>query len=116
MYIDGFVGAVPKANKEKYLKHLEEAAVLIKEFGASGMVENWGDDVPNGEVTDFYKAVAAKEDEVIVFSWIQWPSKEARDQGMKKMMEDERMQKIEMPFDGKRMIFGGFSTIFSKGF
>ncbi len=116
MYIDGFVGAVPKANKDKYLKHLEEAALLFKEFGASGMVENWGDDVPLGEVTDFYKAVAAKEDEVVVFSWIQWPSKEVRDEGIKKMMADERMKTMEMPFDGKRMIYGGFSTIFNERF
>lgn len=75
-----------------------------------------GDDVPHGQQTDFYKAVDAKENEVIVFSWMEWPSKEVRDQGMKKMMEDPRMKELKMPFDGKRMIYGGFKPVFDQTF
>lgn len=116
MYIDGFVTPVPKENKEAYLKHLKEAAELIKEFGVTRMVEAWGDDVPEGKVTDFFRAVDAKEGEAVLFSWFEWPSKEVRDQGMQKMMNDERMKNIEMPFDGKRLIFGGFSPIFDEKF
>ncbi len=110
-YVDGFVAAVPAANKEAFLAHAREALPLFKEFGATRIVECWGDDVPKGKVTDFHGAVKAKEDEVVVFSWIEWPSKEVRDTGMKKMMEDPRMQDMNMPFDGQRMIFGGFQPI-----
>ena len=110
-YVDGFVAAVPAANKEAFLAHAKAALPLFKEFGAIRVVECWGDDVPKGKVTDFHGAVKAKEDEVVVFSWIEWPSKEVRDTGMKKMMEDPRMQDIKMPFDGQRMIFGGFQPI-----
>lgn len=116
MYIDGFVTAVPKANKEKYIVHLKEASEFIKDYGVTRMVEAWQDDVPKGKVTDFYGAVQAKEDEAVLFSWFEWPSKEARDEGMKKMMEDKRMENMEMPFDGTRMIFGGFSPIFDERF
>lgn len=116
MYIDGFVAAVPKSNKEAYIKHLEEITPVLKEFGVSRMVDAWQDDVPKGKVTDFFRAVDAKEDEVVVFSWFEWPSKGARDEGMKRMMSDERMKNLEMPFDGKRVIFGGFNTIYSKNF
>lgn len=114
MYVDGFVGAVSRENKQAYIDHLAEAAVLFKEYGAKRMVENWGDEVPRGKVTDFYRAVEAKDNEVIVFSWIEWPSKEVRDQGMKKLMEDERMKNINMPFDATRMIYGGFTSIFDR--
>jgi uncharacterized protein YbaA (DUF1428 family) len=110
-YVDGFVAAVPAANKDAYLAHVKEALPLFKEFGATRMVECWGDDVPEGKVTDFRGAVKAKDDEVVVFSWIEWPSKEVRDAGMKKMMDDPRMKEMKMPFDGKRMIFGGFQPI-----
>ena len=78
------------------------------------MVETWQDDVSKGKITDFFKAVEAKEDEAVLFSWFEWPSKEARDAGVKKMMEDERMHHLEMPFDGSRMIFGGFEAIFDE--
>lgn len=114
MYIDGFVAAVPKANKQAYMDHLKEAVVFFKEYGATRMVENWGDDVPRGKVNDFYGAVHAKEEEIVVFSWVEWPSKEARNIGMEKMMSDERMAKLEFPFDGKRVIYGGFETIFDQ--
>ena len=112
-YIDGFVAAVPTKNKDKYLKHAQDAGVVFKENGALSMVETWGDDVPDGEVTSFPMAVKCKEDETVVFSWITWPSKEVRDVGMQKVMEDERMsdENNPMPFDGKRLIYGGFQTI-----
>ena len=112
-YVDGFVAAVPTANREKFRKHAEEAAEVFKECGALKVVECWGDDVPDGEVTSFPMAVKRKEDETVVFSWILWPSKAVRDEGMKKMMEDPRMQPEAnpMPFDGKRVIFGGFEII-----
>ncbi len=115
-YIEGFVVAVPAANKELYLKHAKTALPLIKEFGVSRMVENWGDNVPEGKVTDFRRAVKAEPDEVIVFSWFVYPSREARFEANKKMIEDPRMEQFgDMPFDGKRMIYGGFATISEAG-
>src|ERR671918_342160 len=112
-YVAGFVAAVPAANKEAYRKHAADAAPLFKEFGATRMVEAWGDDVPDGKVTDYKGAVKATADENIVYSWVEWPSKQARDEGWKKVMADERMQPGQnpMPFDGKRMIYGGFAPI-----
>jgi uncharacterized protein YbaA (DUF1428 family) len=110
-YVDGFVCAVPKANKEIYRKHATEAWALFKEFGATRMVEAWGDDVPDGKVTDFRRAVQCKEDEVVVFAWIEYPSKEVRQAAGEKMMSDPRMKDMKMPFDGKRMIYGGFAPI-----
>lgn len=113
-YVDGFVVAVPAANRESYRRHAAEAAPLFKEFGATRMVECWGDDVPDGKVTSFPMAVKAKADETVVFSWIVWPSKEVRDAGNRKMMEDPRMKDMDMskmPFDGQRMIFGGFEVL-----
>jgi uncharacterized protein YbaA (DUF1428 family) len=111
-YVEGFVAAVPAANKEIYLKHAKDASVLFKEFGATRLVECWGDDVPEGKVTDFRGAVKAKDDEVVVFSWVEYPSKEVRDAANQKLMTDPRMQNMtDMPFDGKRMIFGGFAPI-----
>ncbi|KRA96609.1 RNA signal recognition particle [Devosia sp. Root685] len=112
-YVDGFVAAVPKANKEQYIAHARGAADLAKQWGATRVVENWGDDVPPGKVTDFQRAVQAKEDEVIVFSWIEYPDKATRDAVMKRMMEDPAMANVpDMPFDGQRLIYGGFSTLF----
>lgn len=112
-YVDGFVIAVPAANKDAYRKHAAEAAPLFKQFGATRVVEAWGDDVPYGKVTDFKGAVKAKEDEVVVFGWMEYPSKEARDAANEKMMSDPRMKEIgaSMPFDGQRMIYGGFAPI-----
>jgi uncharacterized protein YbaA (DUF1428 family) len=109
-YIEGFVAAVPAANKQAYKKHAADAAPLFKEFGATRVVENWGDDVPDGKVTDFRRAVQAKEDEVVVFSWFEYPTREARDAANQKIRTDTRMKEMgaTMPFDGKRMIFGGF--------
>ena len=112
-YIDGFVLAVPTANRERYRKFAEDAAAIFKEHGALKVVECWGDDVPPGKITSFPMAVQCKDDETVVFAWITWPSRRARDEGMKKMMADPRMQpdRNPMPFDGKRLIYGGFEVI-----
>jgi uncharacterized protein YbaA (DUF1428 family) len=117
-YIDGFVMVVPTDRKQAYLEMARKAAVLFKEFGAVRVVECWGDDVPHGQATDFYRAVQAGEGENVVFSWIEWPSKEVRDAGNEKMMNDPRMQPpaMEMVFDGKRMIYGGFAPILDSSF
>ena len=112
-YVDGFVAAVPNANREKYRKHAEMAAAVFKEYGALNTIECWADDVPEGEVTSFPKAVQCKEDESVVFAWVTWPSRETRNAAWEKVMDDPRLQpdKNPMPFDGKRMIYGGFETI-----
>jgi uncharacterized protein YbaA (DUF1428 family) len=112
-YVDGFVAAVPTANRETFRKHAELAAGVFKEYGALKVVECWGDDVPEGTVTSFTMAVKRKDDETVVFSWIIWPSRQTRDEGMKAVMADPRLQpdKNPMPFDGKRMIYGGFEVI-----
>ncbi|HDZ58104.1 MAG TPA: DUF1428 domain-containing protein [Pseudomonas xinjiangensis] len=112
-YVDGFVAPVPTANKEAYRKHASEAGLIFKEYGALSFVECWGDDVPEGEVTSFPMAVKCKEDETVIFSWITWPSRAVRDAGMAKVMADPRLQPDvnPMPFDGKRMIFGGFEAV-----
>ena len=112
-YIDGFVAAVPTANREAYLQHARTAAAVFKAHGALRVIETWGDDVPEGKLTSFPLAVKAGSTETVVFSWIHWPSRAVRDEGWKKVMEDERMKPEdgEMPFDGKRMIYGGFEPI-----
>ena len=112
-YIDGFVAAVPTANRETYRAHASRAAAVFKEHGALKCVECWGDDVPDGEQTSFPMAVKRQPDETVVFAWIAWPDKAARDAGMAKVMADPRMQPdVEpMPYDGKRLIYGGFQTI-----
>lgn len=110
-YVDGFVAAVPTANRAAYLEHARLAASAFKEHGALGTVECWGDDVPDGKVTSFPMAVQRQADETVVFAWIIWPSKSTRDAGMKKVMDDSRMKNTTMPFDGKRMIYGGFEMI-----
>lgn len=109
-YIDGFLVPVPDGRKEAYRALAERASVIFKEHGALRVVEAWGDDIPPGKVTDFRRSVAAEEGESVVFSWIEWPSKEARDAGMEKSMKDPRMEMPPdgLPFDGKRMVFGGF--------
>src|SRR5438552_13758531 len=115
-YVDGFVAAVPTANREIYKKHAEAAAVVFKEHGALKLMECWGDDIPDGKVTSFAMAVKRKDDETVVFSWIVWPSKEARVSAWEKIMKDPRMQpdKNPMPFDGKRLIYGGFEPIVER--
>jgi uncharacterized protein YbaA (DUF1428 family) len=116
-YIDGFVIAVPTANRQQFIEHARLGDGVFIDLGATRVIECWGDDVPEGKLTDFRRAVQAKDDETIVFSWIEWPDKPTRDAAMKKMMsaqfKDERMdpQKNPMPFDGKRLIFGGFAPL-----
>jgi len=110
-YVDGFVIAVPADKKAAYLAQAKSFAPMFKEFGATRVVECWGDDVPDGKLTDFRRAVKAEDGEIVVFSWIEYPSKEVRDAANVKMREDERMKNAEMPFDGKRMIFGGFMPL-----
>lgn len=114
-YMDGFVAAVPTANQQKYLDHANKGDSIFIEFGATRVVECWGDDVPDGTLTDFRKAVQAKDDETVVFAWIEWPDKATRDAGMQKMMDDPRMADNPMPFDGKRLIYGGFRPILDLG-
>ncbi|MDP4537782.1 DUF1428 domain-containing protein [Alkalimonas collagenimarina] len=112
-YVDGFAAAIPVANKEQYIQHARDAAQVFKEHGALKLVECWGDDVPTGELTSFPQAVQCKEDEVVAFSWILWPSKEVRNNAMPKVMADPRLQQDTnpMPFDGKRLIYGGFQMV-----
>ena len=112
-YIDGFVAAVPTANKQKFIDHAKKGDSVFVELGATKVLECWGDDVPEGTVTDFRRAVNAKDDETVVFSWIEWPDKVTRDKAMPKVMEDPRAQSDQnpMPFDGKRLIYGGFAPV-----
>ena len=116
-YIDGFVIAVPTANKQKFIDHARAIDTIFTDLGATRVVGCWADDVPAGKVTDFGKAVKAKSDESVVFSWIEWPDKNTRDDAMQKMMSDDfsdermDMEKNPMPFDGQRLIFGGFRPV-----
>ncbi len=120
-YIDGFVIAVPKDNRQKFIDHAAMADPVFMELGATRIYECWEDDVPDGQVTDFRRAVRATADEAVVFSWIEWPDKATRDAAMAKMMagdlNDPRMDPAinPMPFDGKRMIFGGFAPVVALG-
>ena len=125
MYIDGFVIACPKANRDKFIDHANKGDSVFMDLGATRIVECWGDDVPDGKTTDFRMAVKAEADEDVLFSWIEWPDKATRDAAMAKMTEwmedpskaDPRMdpEKNPMPFDGKRMIFGGFTPVVELG-
>lgn len=112
-YVDGFVAPVPMEKREAFLEHARAAVPVFKEHGALKVVECWGDDVPDGKVTSFPRAVKRRDDETVVFSWIIWPSRAVRDAGMKKVMADPRMQHdvLQSPFDGKRAIFGGFEVL-----
>lgn len=111
-YVDGFVLAVPTANREAYRAHAEGSIELFRRHGALQMVETWGVDVPDGEVTSLPMAVKLKPDETVVFSWVIWPDKATRDKAWAAMPDDPEMAAMtEMPFDGKRMIFGGFEPL-----
>ena len=112
-YVDGFVLAVPTARLDAYREIAATAAAVFRDHGATRVVECWGDDVPEGKLNSMRSAVLLKEDETVVFAWITWPDKAARDSGMQKVMADPRSQHdmARMPFDGKRMIFGGFEAI-----
>ena len=111
-YISGFVTPVPDANKDAYVASAKQAWPLFKEHGALQHVEGWGDKVPAGKVTDFARAVGLKDGETVVFAWVLWPDKATADACEASMQSDERWQKVDMPFDGKRMIFGGFASVF----
>ncbi len=111
-YVDGMLCAVPSDKREAYLEFAKATAVVFKSHGATKCVDNWGHDVPHGQVTDLHRAVQATETETVVFSWVTWPDKATRDSGWEKVMADPRMAEIKMPFDGKRMIYGGFEPLY----
>lgn len=119
-YIDGFVIAVPNVNKQKFIEHAHAAGNVFLELGALRVMECWGDDVPRGKQTDFHRAVQAKEDENVLFSWVEWPDKATRDAAHvampERMMTDDRLnpEKNPMPFDGMRMIYGGFTPVVTR--
>ena len=110
-YVDGMVAPISPANKAAYTEHSPLTAAFLTKQGATRIVDCWGDNVPDGTVTDFKRAVAATTDETVVLSWIEWPDKATRDAGMAAMMADPGMRTLPMPFDGKRLIFGGFVPI-----
>ncbi len=113
-YVDGFVVAVPTASKDTYTAFCRKMAALFKEYGALAVVDSWGDDVPPGKLTSFPLAVKAEADETVCFGYITWPSREARQAAWQKIESDPRMTGgASPPFDGKRMIYGGFEVISS---
>jgi uncharacterized protein YbaA (DUF1428 family) len=114
-YIDGFVIPAPTADRAKFIDHAERMDKMFLDLGALRVVEAWADDVPAGKVTDFQRAVQLTADETVVFSWVEWPDKATRDAAMDKMKDDEAMMAEPMPFDGKRMIFGGFTPVVDLG-
>lgn len=112
-YYDGFLAAVPADTRDSYADWLKKQHAIFKEYGALEIVDTWEDDVPPGEVTSMHKAVAAKEGEAVAFGWVTWPNKDTRDAAWARIMEDPRMgpEANPMPFDGQRMIFGGFAEV-----
>ena len=116
-YVEGFIVAVPTANREEYRRHAADAFPIFEELGVRRHLEAWASDVPEGKVTDFRKAVQATEGEEVVFAWFEHGSREARDAFNEKMMSDPRMEQMgaSMPFDAKRMIFGGFGAMLERG-
>lgn len=120
-YVDGFVIAVPAANKQAFIDHAKHFDELFIEMGATRILECWGDDVKAGKWTDFRRAVDAKDDEDVIFSWVEWPDRATRDTAMAQMEDrmksDPRWDPVKnpMPFDGKRMIFGGFVPVVELG-
>jgi uncharacterized protein YbaA (DUF1428 family) len=115
-YVDGFIVPVPNGKREAYRKMAAAAAEVFLELGATRDVEGWGIDVPEGKVTDFHRAVKAEDGETVVFSFLEWPDEETRNEGWKKVMADERMNALgkEAPFDGQRMFWGGFAPIVNE--
>lgn len=117
-YIDGFLAAVPADRKDEFVAHARNSAKLIREYGALRVVDCWSDDVPHGKQTDYYMAVKAKEGEIVAFGWVEWVSKEARDAAWAAMMKDPRMmgpEAVSPPYDGARMVYGGFSMVQENG-
>jgi uncharacterized protein YbaA (DUF1428 family) len=113
-HVDGFLIPVKTADKQAYLDAASAVAPMFKDLGALRVVECWPVDIAHDKTTDFFMAVKAEEDETVVFAWIEWPSKAVRDAAHGKMMQDPRMTGTPMPFDGKRMIFGGFAPILDQ--
>jgi uncharacterized protein YbaA (DUF1428 family) len=113
-YIEGFIAAVPTANREAYIEQAKQAVVFFKKLGATRVTECWGDDVPRGKVTDFYRATQAKDDETVIFSWIEYPDKATRDAANEKMAADPEAMQMEMPFDSGRMFWGGFQPVLDE--
>lgn len=115
-YYTGSIVAVPTAKKQEYIEHLAAAWQLMRNHGAVRIVESWGVDVPRGKVNDLHGAVDAREDETIAFGWMEWPDKESADNAWQQMQSDPAMQQMPPPpFDGGRMIFGGFQPLFTQG-
>ena len=110
-YIEGFVAAIPTANRDVYIEHAKTGSEFFKKLGATRVIECWGDDVPKGEVTDFYKATQAKDDETVIFSWVEYPDKATRDAANEKMRSDPEAMNMDMPFDAQRMFWGGFEQV-----
>jgi uncharacterized protein YbaA (DUF1428 family) len=111
-YVDGFVVPVPQGKRDAYRELAAKMAKVFRQHGARRVIEAFGDDVPKGEVTDFYRAVKAEDGEGVVFSFIEWPDKATRDEAWKAIMEDESLKpQGDMPFDGKRMFWGGFDKV-----
>jgi uncharacterized protein YbaA (DUF1428 family) len=110
-FLDITVIPVPTANKAAYLEHSRETTPFFRAHGALGVTECWGEDVPDGKVTDFKRAVALQDGETVAVGWITWPDKATRDTAWEKLTQDERMMALPMPFDGTRMIFAGFELV-----
>lgn len=113
-YVTGFLTPVPTANKDAYVAAAKQGWDLFRKYGAVKMTECWGEDVPEGKVTSFPMAVKKTPDEAVVFSWIIWPDKQTADSAWKKMEQDPAMKDMQMPFDGKRMMWGGFTPVFES--
>ena len=111
-YIDGFVIPMKTAEKQAFIEHAQRVNKFFFEYGALRVVEGWGDDVPAGKVTDFARSVQANDDETVAFSWIEWPEKASREAGMKAIESNHAMMAEPMPFDGKRMVWGGFKPVY----
>lgn len=110
-YVDGFVTAVPRDKRDAFRDFAAYCDPIFTEFGANWIVEAWEDEIPNGKITDFRRAVQATPDEAVLYSWVQWPDKATRDAGNSRMVDDPRFANLAMPFDGKRMIYGGFVPV-----
>jgi uncharacterized protein YbaA (DUF1428 family) len=113
-YVTGFLTPVPAANKDAYIASATKGWDLFRKYGALGMTECWGDNVPDGKVTSFPLAVKKQDDEVVVFSWITWPDRKTADDAWARMEQDPAMKDMQMPFDGKRMMWGGFTPVFQS--
>ena len=113
-YITGFLTPVKTENKDRYIESARKSWPQFQGYGATAQIENWGVDVPDGKLTSFPMAVKLEPGEAVVFSWLVWPDKKTADDAWAKMQDDPAMANMDMPFDGKRMMWGGFETIFDE--